>query len=154
MLSIPERRAYRGRASSAWRVSPLQADSSRAANSWIGSAGSRAGGGPKSIASGALMVSDDDGATFASVLEQAFVHDGIGIPGRPGVLYAAASSTYFPAPSQRAGIYRSLDDGDTWTRLATTLPHTYMWALAMFPDEPDRLLIATNGDGVIAASDA
>ena len=63
----------------------------------------------------------------------------------------AAGSADFPAPSQRPGIYRSLENGVTWTRLETIVPDTYVWAMAMCPNEPDRPLIATNGDGVIAA---
>ena len=61
------------------------------------------------------------------------------------------SSTYFPAPEQRSGVYRSLDNGETWTRLDGLLPHSFLWSLAIFADQPNRLLMGTEGDGVIAA---
>jgi hypothetical protein len=79
------------------------------------------------------------------------VQDVIDVPGRPGESHAAAGSADFRAPSQHTSIYRSQENGVTWTRLETIVPHTYVWAMAMCPNEPDRPLIATNGDGVTAA---
>ena len=102
------------------------------------------------LTDGGLMVSDD-GTLFTEVLGQPFVFDVIDVPGEAGTLYAAASSTYYPGQNQYAGIYVSRDNGDTWARLRGSLPHNHIWSLVVFPDQPGRILMGTNGDGVIAA---
>ncbi len=102
------------------------------------------------MSGGALLVSDDR-ATFSEVLGQPFVMDVIEAPGTTGGLYAAASATYVQGKNQDAGIYRSADNGNSWSKIEGYLPHTFVWDLAVFPDEPDRLLMATDGDGMVEA---
>ena len=106
------------------------------------------------MARGALRASDD-GTNFVPVLEQPFVTALVEVPGasRPGTgaLYAAASSMYAAGEGQRAGLYLSEDNGTTWRRVEGQLLHNGIWDLALFPDEPDRVWMATRGDGVVTA---
>ncbi|MBI3090721.1 MAG: hypothetical protein HYY96_08640 [Candidatus Tectomicrobia bacterium] len=99
---------------------------------------------------GALLVSDD-GLTFTEVLGQPYVQDVIDAPAAPGALYAAASTSYLTGRNLNAGIYRSTDNGATWSRLQGLLPHNLIYSLAFYPDDPNRLLMGTFGDGIIAA---
>ena len=101
------------------------------------------------VAAGALMVSDD-GRTFRRVLDQPFVHDVIRSPQSARTLYAAASATYVRGQGQRPGIYRSTDNGSTWELVVEDLPHTFLHSLAFLPTAPERLLLGTNGAGIVS----
>ncbi len=101
------------------------------------------------VAVGGLMVSDD-GLTFSQVLSQPFV---MAITTQPGTatLFAAASTRFTDGEGVNAGIYRSSDGGQTWKRIDSLLPHHTVFALRFTPENPNRLLMGTAGDGIVSA---
>lgn len=103
-----------------------------------------------SISQGRLTVSDD-GQVFTEVLSQPYVMDVTALPAAPSSLVAASSSMYQAGSGQDAGIYYSGDNGQTWSKLGGMLTHSRIFALHVMPEFPSRLLMATSGDGVVAA---
>ena len=65
-----------------------------------------------------------------------------------------------PPPARRlpavwdrdAGLYRSSDNGTTWTRLTGNLQLTSIWDITTFPDQPNLLYLSSDGDGVLSVS--
>jgi len=100
---------------------------------------------------GSLKVSDD-GSTFTDVLTQPFVTDVVDAPAAAGVLYAAASATFTRGVGQDAGLYRSSENGTTWTRLTGNLQLPRIWDITTFPDQPNLLYLSSDGDGVLSVS--
>ncbi len=111
--------------------------------------------------------SKDGGATWEKVL---FISDTTGVvdlamdPTNPRVLYAGAwavkrSPWSIDSGSMDGGIYRSIDGGDTWARLAGGLPNDVMLGktgVAVSPANPERvwaLIEAADDMGGVYRSD-
>ncbi len=100
---------------------------------------------------GDLRVSED-GLTFTKVLSQPFVTDLADAPGAPGTIYAMASATFVRGTGQNAGVYRSTDNGTTWSRLDGNLQLTRVWDITTFPDNPGSLFLSSDGDGILSVT--
>ena len=96
---------------------------------------------------GSLLVLD--GSNFSTV--QPFVTAITETPSSPTVLYTAASATFVRGTGQNAGIYRSSDNGASWLRLSGNLHHSGIFDLEILPDQPQLLLAASDGDGILVA---
>ena len=98
---------------------------------------------------GSLLVFD--GGNFSTVLNQPFVTAITETPNSPTILYAAASATFVRGTGQNAGIYQSTDNGTSWLRLSGNLHHSGIFDLEILPDQPQILLAASDGDGILVA---
>ena len=98
---------------------------------------------------GSLLVFDRN--SFSTVLNQPFVAAITETPDSPTILYAAASATFVRGTGQDAGIYRSTDNGTSWLRLSGNLHHSGIFDLEILPDQPQLLLAASDGDGILVA---
>jgi len=109
----------------------------------------------------------DGGQTWQRVL---FISDSTGAvdlelqPGHPNVVYAAMwraerKPWTIISGAREGGIYKSVDDGDTWTRLTNGLPNGLVGKadLAVSAAKPDRLYVlieAKPGSGLYRSDDA
>ena len=98
---------------------------------------------------GSFRVSDD-GTSFSEVLDQPFVTDVVDLPGSAGTLVAVASATFTRGEGQNAGLYRSSDNGASWTHLEGDLQLSRIFDIATFADQPNLLYLASDGDGILA----
>lgn len=88
------------------------------------------------IEAGALVHSDDDGASWCDRVFSSpkDTHSLAVHPHDPSWLHSAAGDGYF----------ESADDGDTWQRMMDGLEHTYCWSVAVSSRDPaTRLLTAS-----------
>ncbi len=100
---------------------------------------------------GGLTVTDD-GLTFAEVLGQPFVTDVTDAPGAPGTIYAMSSATFTRGTGQNASLYRSADNGATWSRLDGNLHLTRVFDITTFPDNPGTFFLASDGAGILSVT--
>ena len=100
---------------------------------------------------GGLRVSED-GVTFTEVLNQPYVTGLTDAPGAPGTIYAMSSATFTRGTGQNAGLYRSSDNGATWSRLTGNLHLTRIWDITTFPDQPNLLFLSSDGDGILSVT--
>jgi hypothetical protein len=71
------------------------------------------------------------------------------MPGSAGTLVAVASATFTRGDGQNAGLYRSSDNGTTWTHLEGNLQLSRIFDITTFPDQPNLLYLASDGDGIL-----
>ena len=64
-------------------------------------------------------------------------------PTKPNILYVATDEA----------VYKSRDEGGTWTRLTGELTRTRVISLALDPNLPANIFAGTNGDGTYKSSD-
>jgi len=105
-----------------------------------------------------LFKTTDGGETWTNVLsagEWTGVTDVVMDPREPDVLYAATWQHHRSVAAlidggPESGIHRSIDGGETWTRLAKGLPKSNMGkiGLAISPQQPDVLYAAIELDNV------
>ena len=111
---------------------------------------------------GGIWVSSDGGQSWravndfmASVAVSTIVID----PKNPSIMYAGTGEGFFNADAIRgAGVFKSVDEGETWQPLAATNPKNneawfYVNRLAIQPDNPKVILAATN-DGLYRTENA
>ena len=55
--------------------------------------------------------------------------------------------------SQYMGLYESSDYGLTWTDISGSFPNKVSYAIAIDPNDPDRMFVGTEGDGVYYSTD-
>lgn len=63
-------------------------------------------------------------------------------PNAPDVVYATTAPVV-----ARAGLWRTLDGGTTWTNVTGTLPDRYLTDLAIHPDEEGTVYVTASGTG-------
>lgn len=69
-------------------------------------------------------------------------------PTNPNILFAGTGEGFFNFDAlQGDGLYRSLDGGLTWARLINTSMARHINRIAIDPNSPSRMLIATSGAG-------
>jgi photosystem II stability/assembly factor-like uncharacterized protein len=66
---------------------------------------------------GGIYLSRNSGGTWTHPLTFGYVTSIVGLPGKPGVLFAGLAD-YQSQTSSRSGLYRSADNGDTWTQVS------------------------------------
>lgn len=72
--------------------------------------------------------------------------------GALGTICAMASATFVRGTDQIAGLYRSTDNGTTWSRLDGNLQLTRVWDITTFPDNPGSLFLSSDGDGILSVT--
>ena len=92
------------------------------------------------ISSGSLWASNNRGASWQVVLQNAGLKDVRVAPSAHEMVYAA--SEYWSP--DKAGVYRSRNSGGTWRLLRNGLPNTGTYALAVAPDNSACLLAASS----------
>lgn len=97
---------------------------------------------------GGLYASDDGGTTFIRVLGQPMVFALTAAAGEPSTLYSASSAHYARGTDQMAGLYRSVNNGQTWERLSLEVQHSGLLSLSSPTWDPGHLFIGTRGAGV------
>ncbi|MEZ4441062.1 MAG: MopE-related protein [Polyangiaceae bacterium] len=111
---------------------------------------------PSRVAVGAwtdLFLSEDSGSTFVGPSQAGNPYDIAFDPTNPQIIYVA---------TQTAGIFKSVDGGQTWSAANNGLPAA--WAtgacvcqdvrdLWIDPNNPSRLVAATNGRGIYRSDD-
>jgi len=112
-----------------WVVGSLVFDPHRSGRLWVGLWGIWGGG--------SVAVSDDGGKSWAlrrdGLPEDDQVYALTAVPGAPGHLLAAT----------RTGVYRTEDDGATWSPAATGPGPDHVSSLLVDPDDPRRILAGT-----------
>ena len=88
------------------------------------------------IEAGALVHSDDDGATWCDRVSSSpkDTHSLAVHPQDPTRLHSAAGDGYF----------ESVDDGDSWRRMTDGLEHQYCWSIAVSSADPNTLLLTAS----------
>ena len=93
-----------------------------------------------------LLVSRDGGDSWTTSLDVVMASDVAFVPGQPGVIVAAFGNQR----STGYGLYRSVDDGANWTRLASpAIPTSYI-GKTLLDTTPlaDGMVYASIGDGI------
>jgi hypothetical protein len=88
------------------------------------------------IEAGALVLSNDDGATWRDR-----------VPSSPKDTHCLAADSKEPNRLHSAagdGYFESADDGDTWERIRDGLEHTYCWSVAVGSRAPATLLLTAS----------
>jgi len=102
---------------------------------------------------GGIYLSTDGGQNWMRVLAQPFVTDIALDPHSTDRMWALSSAYYQPdigldTPGVNAGLYKSLDRGNTWQRVDLELNHYMLYPLAVHPTRANELYIGTAGMGV------
>jgi photosystem II stability/assembly factor-like uncharacterized protein len=110
---------------------------------WVGTGEVNPGGGSLSYGGDGLYRSTDDGATWTRIgLAGSSTIGAIRFnPANPNIVYVAAGGSLF-APAGVRGLYKSTDNGATFTRiLAGANDFTGATDIAMDPTNPDKLFV-------------
>ena len=87
--------------------------------------------------------STNSGATWSHPLTYGYVSSIVGLPGKPGVLFAGVAD-YANTSSNLSGLYRSQDNGLTWTQLpagSTDFTSAGRFQLAVSPAQPNTVWV-------------
>ena len=95
-----------------------------------------------------LYVSNDGGDSFGRK-----ARNGLYIEGEVRALAAHPQDPRRLYAGTNAGVYRSEDGGDTWTRLRSAMDDLVVWALLVLPAEPDTVFAGTRPAGVYRSTD-
>lgn len=95
-----------------------------------------------------LYVSSDGGDSFGRK-----ARNGLYIEGEVRALAAHPQDPRRLYAGTNAGVYRSEDGGDTWTRLRSAMDDLVVWALLVLPAEPDTVFAGTRPAGVYRSTD-
>lgn len=90
---------------------------------------------------GGIYLSRNSGATWTHPLTFGYVTSIVALPGKPGVVFAGLAD-YASQTSSRSGLYRSADNGDTWTQVANgdiDFSGTGRVELAVSPAQPNKV---------------
>lgn len=95
---------------------------------------------------GGVLGTDDDGATWTSVMTGGDTHVMVGDPGRPDVLYMTTGFGRYPDDPQPrseriAGAFRSKDGGKSWEYLWANLSPPYTRPMCVDPRSPHAVTI-------------
>ena len=88
-----------------------------------------------------IYVSHNSGATWAQKLTFGYVTSIVALPGKPGVILAGLAD-YRTQTSSSSGLYRSADNGETWTQVssgAIDFSSTGRVELAVSPAQPNKV---------------
>jgi photosystem II stability/assembly factor-like uncharacterized protein len=86
----------------------------------------------------------NSGATWTHPFTFGYVTSIVGLPGKPGVVFAGVADLSTPTSSIRSGLYRSADNGLSWTQMPSgTLDFTVTgrFQLAVSPAQPNAVWI-------------
>lgn len=96
---------------------------------------------------GCLLRTKDGGSTWESILPS----------GSYGSFYPAAhpitTGVVYVGPSAQPGLFRSDDYGDTWVTLTVGPTEAHVMAIALHPDDPDKMLVGTPDGKVFLSTD-
>ena len=90
---------------------------------------------------GGIYLSRNSGATWTHPLIFGYVTSIVALPGKPGVVFAGLAD-YASQTSTRSGLYRSADNGDTWTQVSSggiDFTNTGRVELAVSPSQPNKV---------------
>ena len=90
---------------------------------------------------GGIYLSRNSGNTWAHPLTFGYVTSIVALPGKPGVLFAGLAD-YASQTSARSGLYRSADNGDSWTQVSNgtiDFSSTGRVELAVSPAQPNSV---------------
>lgn len=99
-------------------------------------------------ASGGVWKTDNEGTTWKPVLEHAAstsIGDVTIAPGNPNIVWVGTGeANIFRSSMAGAGIYKSMDAGDTWTHMGLAETHTIA-RIVIHPTNPDIVYVAASG---------
>ena len=90
---------------------------------------------------GGIYLSRNSGGSWTHPLSFGYVTSIVALPGRPGVVFAGVAD-YATQTSARSGLYRSTDNGDTWTQVSSggiDFSSTGRVELAVSPSQPNKV---------------
>ena len=93
--------------------------------------------------------STTSGANWSHPLLFGYVTSIVGLPGRPGVVFAGVAD-YATATSTRSGLYRSADNGVTWVQVSSgtmDFTSTGRFQLATSPAQPNSVWVIAGSKG-------
>ena len=95
-----------------------------------------------------LYVSEDGGGSFGRK-----ARNGLYIEGEVRALAAHPRDPRRLYAGTHAGVYRSEDGGENWTRLRSAMDDLVVWALLVLPAQPDTIFAGTRPAGVYRSTD-
>ncbi len=113
---------------------------------YVGAAGAPAtGSGPKMQGAYRLNVDSGQWQRLSGGLPSDIeVRSIVTQPGAPNVVYAGSQN----------GVYRSKDAGDTWQHLPLPGKERVVWSILIHPNDPNTILVGTEGTTIYRSTDA
>lgn len=103
---------------------------------------------------GGVFRSSNGGTSWTRILDQAVVSQVVAHPTDQDIVFAGVQHPWNGMQGTNAGVYRTMDGGETWEHLTDGLNHGHIMVLRLNTHDPTQLWAGTNGGGVFALDEA